>query len=99
MYGCSQPLHDCLCGISHSEVLEGSYLITFLTLTLLPKRFEVPLSLSYAADLARVATRLLMLVEAFDNVAADEGALQSAGQVFRDLLSEVGVSTSSTHEA
>lgn len=30
-----------------------------------------------------------MLAEAFDNVAADEGALQSAGQVFKDLLSQV----------
>lgn len=39
-----------------------------------------------------VNARLLALVTAFDSVAADTEKLEAAAEVYRDLLSSVGVS-------
>lgn len=41
------------------------------------------------AEMARIATRLLMLVDALDKVVENENAMEAAGQEFKQLLETV----------
>ena len=41
------------------------------------------------AEMARIATRLLMLCDALDKVVQDQTAMEAAGQEFKNLLETV----------
>ncbi len=47
---------------------------------------QIPRSTPVCADLINLATRLIALVQAFDEVAADQEALDLASEKFQDLL-------------
>ena len=49
----------------------------------------MPICPAFVAEIARVATRLLVLVDAQDKTVANEEAMAAAGQEFKNLLEQV----------
>lgn len=63
--------------------LEARYLAVVLIVRLAKLRYKLD------AEMARIATRLLMLCDALDKVVQDQTAMEAAGQEFKNLLETV----------